>query len=234
MKIQIKILMASLLSLITLTTFADGCSVQGAQNGTTSYEGKTDCANTTLPSLLVNGKFTATKTTINGAAKINGPVHANFFTVNGPLSINGETFVDTLIVTGATKINGKITLSSSKLHVTTANGKLIATNSTFGDTTVDGSVNIQDSKINGKLTLNSNYSTLNGTVVNNIVFTNEAPDKPQILCLEKASHVKGDIKFASGKGMIYKIGASKIDGHISGAKVIQDTCPDTGDVHSNA
>ena len=222
-----KILITTLLSIFTLTALADNCSVEGHNSGN-SYFGEITCANVTLPSLLARGDLTVQKTTVNGETDVIGEVTGSYLTVNGTLSTHGEVNVNHLTVTGPTGVHGQLGVSSGTLHATTVYGALNATNTSFDDIKVFGRASIQDSKINGNLTLLTKWSVLNGTSVNNITVTKSIFAPTQILCLEKASHVAGNITFESGKGIIYSIGASKIDGKVIGAKVIEAACPHKG------
>jgi cytoskeletal protein CcmA (bactofilin family) len=219
----------ALLSIIMLPALADSCSVKGVKSGD-KYFGKTDCMQATLSSLEVYGNLTVEKTAVNHTAKINGTVTGNTFTVNGNLFINGTTTVNSLLVAGTTRIDGKAVLSSSHLKETTVYGKLDATNSTFENTTVNGNATIQDSTFNGDLNLSTDLSVLNGTRVHNVLILKSKTSNPQILCLTKASYVSGNIIFNAGNGEIYTTGSSKIDGKVSGAKVIEGTCPNQSEM----
>ncbi|MSP53526.1 MAG: hypothetical protein EXR81_04670 [Gammaproteobacteria bacterium] len=219
-----KILITALLSISTFSVFADNCSVEGHNSGN-SYFGQITCTKVTLPSLLARGELTVLKTTVNGETDVIGEVTGAYLTINGTLSTHGEVNVNHLTVTGSTDVHGQLGVSSGTLHATTVYGALNATNTTFDDVKVFGRASIQDSKINGNLTLSSKWSVLNGTFVNNILVTKSIFAPTQIVCLEKASHVTGNITFDSGKGTLYIIGASKIDGKVIGANVIKGACP---------
>jgi cytoskeletal protein CcmA (bactofilin family) len=228
MKTNAKILLATLLSVTTLTVFADGCDVQGRQDGTAFY-GQTSCNNTILPSLTVRGQLEAQKMTINGPVDIKGNTSGYDVTINGTLTIRGNTTLNNLTVTKPADVKGNLTVSSAKLDQLTLSGNLNATNTTFSITSVKGAANIQDSKINGLLTLATNLAILNGTTTKDINVVQNQSSKPQVLCLQKATVVQGNISFASNRGMIYSIGASKIEGKVIGAKVVQGACPGQGD-----
>jgi hypothetical protein len=109
-------------------------------------------------------------------------------------------------------------------------GNLNASGSQLAATTVAGSVNLRDVVIKGTLTASTDLVVLNGVDVKNILITKSMPDKSQTVCLEKASHVRGDIKFEAGKGAVYTSGASKILGKVIGGKMIEGACPSQGDV----
>lgn len=222
-----KILIAALLSLSTLTAFADNCSVEGHHSGN-SYFGEINCTNVTLSALTARGELTVSKAIVNGQTDVIGEITGAYLTVNGAFSTHGEVNVNHLSVTGPTGVHGQLGVSSGILHATTVYGALNASNTTFDDIKVFGRASIQDSKINGNLTLLTKWSVLNGTSVNNIVVTKSIFAPTQIICLEKASHVTGNITFESGQGTIYTIGTSKIDGTVIGAKVVQGECPHKG------
>lgn len=226
---KIRILCAALLALTTANVFADNCSVQGHHSGDT-YFGDINCTNATLSALLARGDLTVQTIIVNGQTDVIGEISGVKATINGGFSVHGEANVNQLVVIGDTMVHGQLGVSSGALHATTVYGALNATNTTFSDVKVFGRASIRDSKINGNLTLLTRATILNGTSVQNITVTKSIFAPTQIICLQKASHVSGNITFESGKGTVYSIGASKIDGTVIGGKVIDGQCPNQGEV----
>lgn len=229
MKLLIKTILITFLSTTTPTVFADGCTTTGYQQGD-NYFGKTHCQKAVLPRLKVNGQLDVDSVKVNGDVIINGVVKGYDLSINGSLIIRGQTTLNKIKIAGSTTIDGRTTLSSVDLQNLTVNGKFNASGSKFSKTTVNGSVNLRDVAIKGSLTASSNLVILNGVDVQNILIKSSLPNKQQTVCLEKGSHVAGDINFEIGNGKVYTIGASKIMGNVRGGQVIQAECPNQGDV----
>ncbi|HSW93441.1 MAG TPA: hypothetical protein VLJ15_03705 [Gammaproteobacteria bacterium] len=229
MKTLFKIIVITSLSTITIAALAEGCKTTGYQKGD-RYFGKTDCQQTVLSQLTVNGRVDMNQVLVNSNAVINGTVEGHDLSVKGSLTVNGNTTLNKVSVAGSTIIRGQTTLSDTKLQSITVQGKLNASGSRLANTTVSGSVNLRDVVIKGTLTASTDLAVLNGVDVKNILITKSVPDKSQTVCLEKASVVHGDIKFESEKGAVYTSGASKIMGKVIGGKVIEGACPSEGEV----
>lgn len=222
------IAIASLLTM-TVTAMALGCKTAGYQKGD-SYFGKTDCQQTVLSKLTVNGQVDMNQVSVNSNAVINGPVEGHDLSVKGSLTVNGKTTLNKVSVAGSTTIRGQTTLSNTQLQNVTVQGKLNASGSRLANTTVAGSVNLRDVVLRGTLTASADLVILNGVDAKDILITKSIPDKSQIICLEKASVVHGNIKFEADKGVVYTSGASKIIGKVMGGKVIEGVCPSQGEV----
>jgi len=230
MKIFVKtILIASLSTMIT-AVFADACTTTGYQNGD-NYFGKTDCQKVVLSQLIVHGQLNINQVQVNNDAIIAGTVEGSNLSVKNSLTINGKTTLNKLKVAGSTTIQGQTRLSDTNLQNLKVRGKLNASGSQFANTTVDGSVNLHDVVVKGTLAVSTDLAILNGVDVQNIrVIKNSLLNKPQTICLEKASHVRGDVNFEAGNGVVYTTGASKIMGKVIGGKVIESACPNQSEV----
>jgi len=225
-----RVMLIALLSTMTATAFADGCTTTGGYQQGDHYFGKTQCQKADLSQLMVNGQLNINQVKVNNDAIFNGTVEGYDLLIKGSLTINGKTTLNKVKVLGATIIHGQTTLSDANLQNLKVNGKLIASGSQFADTTVNGSVNLRDIVIKGNLTASTDLAVLNGVNVQSIQMTNSQPKKSQTVCLEKASHVQGDIHFEAGNGVVYTSGASKMMGHVTGGKVIEGACPNQSDV----
>ena len=223
MSTRTKILFTCVLSIMSCSVFADGCTVQGMHTGS-GYFGETDCSNMTLSSLTVHGDLMLNNATINGVTDIFGNLSASNVTVSNNFSFHGNGTISNFTASNLVDIHGNVTLNNGTGQNTIIHGTSTIADTTFGNTTVYGTSNFSSSQINGDLTLGLGKAILNATTVNNINIVKTNSDKPEVLCLEKA-HVKDNITFASGKGTIYLSGASKIDGTVTGAKQITGDCP---------
>lgn len=219
-----------LLSIQTLTAAADTCSTTRGYHRDNNYYGNTYCQKVNLAGLKVNGQLDIRQVTVDSNATINGGVNGYDLSVKGFLTINGQTKFNKLNVMGVTTIHGQTILSDSKLQHLKVNGQLTASGSQFSDTTVDGSVNLRDVVIKGNLTANTTRVLLNGVHVQNIQIKKTIPNKPQVVCLEKGTHVQGEINFEAGNGKVYMSGASKIIGSVAGGNVIAGLCPNQSEV----
>lgn len=224
-----KIILFAVCLSVTAAAFADGCSTSGYQHGD-NYFGKTECQKAELSQLKVQGQLDMSQVDVNGDTAVNGNVGGHDLSVKGAFTVNGKTTLNKVKVTGLTTINGQTTLSDANLQGLTVKGKLDVSGSRLGNTTVAGNVNLRDVVMRGTLTATSDLVVLNGVEVKGIKITKLLPDKSQTICLEKASHVQGDIHFDSGNGTVYVIGASKIIGKVTGGKVVEGACPSQGEV----
>lgn len=224
-----KMIVIIFLSSLTTTVFADSCATTGYQQGD-NYFGKTHCQKVVLSQLKVNGRLDINSVKVQSDVAINGMVEGHDLLVNGSLTIKGQTTLNKVIVAGSTVIYGQTTLSSADLQNLTVNGKLNASGSKFAETTVNGSINLRDVVIKGSLTASSTLVILNGVDVQSIQIKSSLPNKPQTVCLEKGSNVQGDINFEAGNGKVYSVGASRILGKVTGGQLIQQECPNQGDV----
>jgi hypothetical protein len=229
MKTLIITVLFLLLSATTAEVFANGCTTIGSRQGE-NYVGKTHCQKAVLAQLTVNGDLDIDRVKVNGDVAINGLVEGYDFLIKGSLTINGKTTLNTVKAAGSTTIHGQTTLSNTDFQNLTVSGKLNASGSKFADTKVNGSVNLRDVVIKGSLTARTSLAILNGVEVKKITIMRSKPNTPQIICLEKASRVQGDINFEAGNGKVYTIGASKIIGKVMGGNVIQGQCPNQGEV----
>lgn len=228
MKKVIKMLFLASFSIVSATAFSDGCRTTGYQNGD-NYFGKTECQKAELSQLKVQGQLDMSQVHVKGNTTINGKVGGHDLSVKGDLTINGRTTLNKVKVTGLTTINGETTLSDGDLQNLAVKGKLNVSGSRLGDAIVAGNVYLRDVVMKGNLTATSDVVILNGVEVKGIKIT-KSSDKSQTLCLEKASHVQGDIRFEAGNGMVYMSGASKIMGEVIGGKISEGVCPNQGEV----
>ncbi len=205
-----------------------------------SFVGKTNLANTTVrsDSVNINGRFTFKDLTIQKDLRVNGHVSGNGLQVNN-IHINGKSDMQH-VTAKECKINGKTDISNSKFSVLRVNGKCDVQNVTVsGIFKVAGKLVAKDVKAS-EMILHSGSSVLQDvTIEKNLLVDNSSSEwcdwsivkwfftcddkksHPAEIELKGSTHIKGNVEFKNGNGILYYESTVKIDGKVIGAQVIK-------------
>lgn len=196
------------LFLLSSAAFAGGCHVLGSQQGGESYNGPTNCVDTTVTNITVNGPFNASETTVKGGVVVRGPAKVKELHVGGDFSVFGPLNAKQLTVIGKLVVQGPLKVKDAKLKTVTVNGP----------------VKIDESTISSSLNYAANEGVIDDSTVADITVRGSSY-KPAILCLDK-TRVTGEVAFVGTKGTIYLKDGAVVTGSVAGGSTVKGDCPD--------
>ncbi|MBS0624551.1 MAG: hypothetical protein JSS32_00700 [Verrucomicrobia bacterium] len=143
----------------------------------------------------------------------------------------GSEFIDSISGAGLVKLNG------TQVENLKIDGSLISKDAKLGSISVQGEVNLRDSVVSGKthvigyvtsqgssfqnLTISTPKATFTKTRIDSLTVQSVPSYKgKQVLELKQGTIVSGPITFESGKGEVLVDSTSRIEGKVSGGKVI--------------
>lgn len=159
------------------------------------------------------GVLLATITTISWANECHlkyGGHRSNKASFDGPTECHN-------VKQNTLSVNGPLSLCHSSIHSVSINGPLIIRHSRIHDLKINGYLKAFDSHFetihaHGKLKLHNSH-------VNEIVYPNSPSWGHYKVYLYKGTHVKHNINFQQGGGIVYKAQDAEVNGHIHGAQV---------------
>ena len=211
-----------------------------------SFFGKTDLSNTTVKndSVTVNGRFTFENLIIEGSLNSNGHVtgkglHVDTIGANGKVDIQDVTAKEC-------KINGKTDIKNGKFFLLCVNGNCYLKDIVVSEKLkVAGRLVAKNLKVSD-LFLRAQSSVLENVIIEKDFFVDDSDisyslsdlfcnswlgkyfcssydkkSKTTEIELKGSSHIKGNIEFKDGNGILYCSKTVKIDGKIIGAKIIK-------------
>jgi cytoskeletal protein CcmA (bactofilin family) len=201
-------IVAAVTSCVCINVFAGGCQTRGFVRGDSHY-GKTICQNTKQQALSVFGDTELTKVTL-GSLTVHGNLEAKQVSVSGNYNVHGNSHVKNFTVQGSTLAYGALETDGGQLS----------------NVTLYGALKSDDTQFNGNLTLYARHIELEDAIVKkSIRVKGKRESRPRILCLEDNTVIHGDISFESGDGQIFKDGDAKVQGKVTGAKMMKGSCP---------
>lgn len=182
------------------------------------YNGSVDLSNKTLDNTVINGRATLKE------------VSASSLSVNGSLKFDHVKIDHSLTVSGSAKghylegdnfsVNGSLKGDYIKFNNATINGSVSGDHISISDKLkVFGRVKVSDSQFSS-VEISSEKSIFKNSKIEQLSVLKD-DDVKQEIYLEEGTIVSGNIEFESGKGVVYLKDNSRVEGKVSGGKVIQ-------------
>jgi hypothetical protein len=130
---------------------------------------------------------------------------------------NGMVNIDGTTVTGATMVNGSLSAKDANFLSLDVNGSAHLMNSIVNEqSSIKGELTASSTKFEHGLTIYSNSTKLIKSTIKGDLHVPHINPKKQVIYLDNASEVTGDIVFDDGHGMVFIRGKSRVGGHIIG------------------
>ncbi|MDF1828104.1 MAG: hypothetical protein P1U39_07475 [Legionellaceae bacterium] len=132
---------------------------------------------------------------------------------------NGIVNIDGTTVTASTMVNGTLTAQNASFFSLDVNGTADFINSSISEpSSIKGALSASSTIFNNGLNVYSNETKLTKSKIVGDLHLPKITEKKQIVYLDDASEITGDIIFDAGHGIVFFRGKSKINGHVIGGK----------------